>query len=278
MKQKLADQGLTVAGDTPEHFRDFIDSRDQEMGQGDQGRRRPDDEVRGCSGRRYRAALRRCSANCFAGRGSDLKLRAQITSRRLAQGSRIRTTLIGIDRAQRLAAASGITAMPMPAATIWQIASKSFSRARKSQAHAEPGGVSGDMGVQRGRGDQPDEIATRPPRENRPAAGPQVRPARAATSTRRSSLNGIRSIVSGKRVLGGKAKIGRAGRDGVRDVAAFALLDVDRDVRDARARKAASAFGRYSDRPDVLARKRTVALTPLAKRRRDRRASPPHCA
>jgi tripartite-type tricarboxylate transporter receptor subunit TctC len=26
IKQKLADQGLTVAGDTPEQFRDFIDS------------------------------------------------------------------------------------------------------------------------------------------------------------------------------------------------------------------------------------------------------------
>jgi tripartite-type tricarboxylate transporter receptor subunit TctC len=25
VKQKLADQGLTVAGDTPEHFRGFID-------------------------------------------------------------------------------------------------------------------------------------------------------------------------------------------------------------------------------------------------------------
>ena len=30
-------------------------------------------------------------------------------------------------------------------------------------------------------------------------------------------------------------------------------------------RKAASAFGRYSERPDVLARKRTVAFTPRAK-------------
>jgi tripartite-type tricarboxylate transporter receptor subunit TctC len=26
VKAKLADQGLTVAGDTPEHFRGFIDS------------------------------------------------------------------------------------------------------------------------------------------------------------------------------------------------------------------------------------------------------------
>jgi len=26
VKQRLADQGLTVAGDTPEHFRGFIDA------------------------------------------------------------------------------------------------------------------------------------------------------------------------------------------------------------------------------------------------------------
>ncbi len=45
VKEKLADQGLTVVGDTPEHFREFIDDRNREMGQGDQGRRRRDDEV-----------------------------------------------------------------------------------------------------------------------------------------------------------------------------------------------------------------------------------------
>ena len=45
VKEKLAAQGLTVAGDTPEHFRGFIDSRDQEMGEGDQGRRSCDRAV-----------------------------------------------------------------------------------------------------------------------------------------------------------------------------------------------------------------------------------------
>ena len=79
---------------------------------------------------RYVAASRKCSTNSFAGRGSDLKLREQITSLRLAQLSRIRTIAIGIDRAERLAAASGTTATPTSAATIWQIASKSRKRAR----------------------------------------------------------------------------------------------------------------------------------------------------
>ena len=39
VKQKLADQGLTVAGDTPAHFRDYIGSRDPEVGARHQGRR-----------------------------------------------------------------------------------------------------------------------------------------------------------------------------------------------------------------------------------------------
>ena len=78
----------------------------------------------------YAAASRKCSTNSFAGRGSALKLRAQITSLRFAQESLIRIIAIGIDCAHRLAAASGTTATPTPAATIWQIASKSRNRAR----------------------------------------------------------------------------------------------------------------------------------------------------
>ena len=62
--------------------------------------------------------------------GRARQLRAQIVSLRLAQGSRILSIVIGIDRAQRRAAASGTTAMPTSAATIWQIASKSRNRAR----------------------------------------------------------------------------------------------------------------------------------------------------
>ncbi len=32
VKQKLADQGLTVAGDTPEHFRDYIGAETKKWG------------------------------------------------------------------------------------------------------------------------------------------------------------------------------------------------------------------------------------------------------
>ena len=46
VKQKLADQGLTVAGDTPEHFRGYISAEIQEMGEGHQGRRHRGGEVR----------------------------------------------------------------------------------------------------------------------------------------------------------------------------------------------------------------------------------------
>ena len=45
VKEKLASQGAELIGDTPEHFRGFIESRDREMGEGDQGRRRRDGEV-----------------------------------------------------------------------------------------------------------------------------------------------------------------------------------------------------------------------------------------
>ncbi len=45
VKQKLADQGLTLAGDTPEHFRGFIEA-ETKMGEGDKGRRGRDDEVK----------------------------------------------------------------------------------------------------------------------------------------------------------------------------------------------------------------------------------------
>ena len=58
VKQKLADQGLTVAGDTPEHFRDYIGSRDQEVGEGDQGRRPRDDEVTSGCPRRQKSSRR----------------------------------------------------------------------------------------------------------------------------------------------------------------------------------------------------------------------------
>src|SRR5690348_15468800 len=64
------------------------------------------------------AAFRKCSTRSFAGRGRDLKLREQITRRRLAQESRIRIIASGMVCAQRRAAASGTTATPTLAAAI----------------------------------------------------------------------------------------------------------------------------------------------------------------
>ena len=189
VKEKLASQGATLVGDTPEHFRDFIDT---EIGKWakvikDAGVRRRSETVsfgkvtpswfRHRHERRlahfmaghdapfrlltdcYCAALRRCSTNCFAGRGSVLKLRAQITSLRFAQASRIRIIAIGIDCAQRFAAASGTTAMPTSAATIWQIASKSRNRARMRKRTPSRAACLAIWACKRGRIGQPDEIA-----------------------------------------------------------------------------------------------------------------------
>ena len=102
----------------------------------------------------------------------------------------------------------------------------------KPHAGAEPCGVAGDMGVQRARGDQADEIALHhlakidlpPVRQFVLARGDQDQ----AVFAEGYPLDAV-----GQRVFGGEPEIGRAGDDGVRDVAAFALLDVDRDVRDA---------------------------------------------
>ncbi len=106
------------------------------------------------------ADLRRCSASCCAGLGSALESSARRSrASGLAPGILILTTLIFIDRAHRLAATSGITPIPMPAATIWPIASKLLSRARKRRRAPMPRGVPADMGVQRDRADQADEIA-----------------------------------------------------------------------------------------------------------------------
>ena len=46
VKEKLAAQGMTAIGDTPEHFRDFIAERNNEMGESDQGRRGGDERNR----------------------------------------------------------------------------------------------------------------------------------------------------------------------------------------------------------------------------------------
>ena len=264
--QKLADQGLTVAGDTPEHFRDYIGAEIKKMGEGDQGRRHRGDEVKmaraSWSSRPRGAHLRRCSDSCCAGLGNDLKLRAQITSRRLAQGSLILMTLIFIDRAHRFAATSGMTATPMPAATIWPIASKLFSRARNrrrapSRAACALTWVCSAIELIR-------------PTKSRSTTSPKATcrrfassSPRAATSTRRSSLNGIRSILPGSACSAASPRSAEPVRM-ARAISELSRSSTSIEMWGCWLRKAASAFGRYSERPDVLARKRTVAFAPLA--------------
>ena len=64
-------------------------------------------------------------------------------------------------------------------------------------------------------------------------------------------------------MLGRKTEIRGAGRDRRCDIGAFALLDIDIDIR-MLAQEAASAFGRCSDRPEVLASNMHAGATPLA--------------
>ena len=157
VKEKLASQGAELIGDTPEHFRGFIEAEIREMGEGDQGRRRRNRRSSEC--RYMRAALRRCSTSSFAGRGSVLKLRAQIASLRLAQASRILIIAIGIDRAQRLR--GGFRHHRNADAGRHHLADRvEIPQPRpEPQAHAEPRGMLCDVDLQRGRTGQPDEVA-----------------------------------------------------------------------------------------------------------------------
>ena len=139
-------------------------------------------------------------------------------------------TLIFIDRAQRLAATSGITATPMPAATIWPIASKLFSRARKRRRAPSRAACPLTWACS--------AIELIRPTKSRSTTSPKSTcrrfassSPRAATSTRRSSLNGIRSILSGSACSAASPRSAEPVSDGAGDVGAFALLDVDRDVR-----------------------------------------------
>ena len=240
VKQKLADQGLTVAGNTPAQFRDYIGTETQKWARvikaaglataNDVGfqyvtSRRPLQPPTFQRG----AHLRRCSANCCAGLGSARKLRAQITSFRLAQESLILTTLIFIDRAHRFAATSGITPIPMPAATIWPIASKLFSRARKRRRAPSRAACPLIWACS--------AIELISPTKSRFTTSLKSTcrrfassSSRAATSTRRSSLNGIRSILSASACSAASPRSAAPIDDGAGDLGAFAFLDVDRNV------------------------------------------------
>ena len=201
------------------------------MGEGDQGRRRRDREVSVATLRSSAAPLcaQMLHQRCFAGRGSALKLRAQITSLRLAQASRIVIIAIGIDRAQRLAAASGTTAMPTPAATIWQIASKSRNRARTCKRMPSRAACLAIWSCSAVALRQPDEVAVRHLLKiDLAAAGELAAPRRhqhQPVLAEQESLEIVR-----QRMLGGKAEIGRAAGDRRDDIGAFAFLDIEADV------------------------------------------------
>ena len=64
-------------------------------------------------------------------------------------------------------------------------------------------------------------------------------------------------------MFGRKAEIRGAAGNRRGDIGAFALLDVDADVGMLR-KNAASAFGKCSDSPEVVASNCTLARTPLA--------------
>ena len=256
VKEKLADQGLTLAGDTPEHFREFIDAETEEVGQGDQdagvarrsersffnavlGGRVPDDNANRVlsiasapgrvDGSPLCAALRRCSTSCFAGRGSVLKLRAQIASLRLAQGSRILIIAIGIDRAQRLG--GGFRHHGDADLRRHHLADRvEIPQPRpKSQAQAEPRGMSGDMDLKRGGIGQPDEIAVgHLLKIDLAAVGKFVAPRRHQRQPVLAEQEPLDIVRQG--MLGRKAEIGGTGHDRRGDIGAFTLLDIDVDI------------------------------------------------
>ena len=139
-------------------------------------------------------------------------------------------TLIFIDRAHRFAATSGITPIPMPAATIWPIASKLFSRARKRRRAPSRAACPLIWACS--------AIELISPTKSRSTTSLKSTcrrfassSSRAATSTRRSSLNGIRSILSASACSAASPRSAAPVDDGAGDVGAFALLDVDRNAR-----------------------------------------------
>ena len=89
--------------------------------------------------------------------------------------------------------------------------------------------MSADMGVQRDRVDQPDEIALHHFCEiDLPPVRQFVVPRRDQHQTVLAERHPLDIV--GKRVFGGEPEIGRSGDDGAGDLGAFALLDIDRNV------------------------------------------------
>ena len=144
-------------------------------------------------------------------------------------GVLILITLIFIDRAHRFAATSGMTATPMPAATIWPIASKLFSRARNRRRAPSRAACAltwacsaiDEIRPTKSRSTTSPKVDLSPVRQFVPARGDQHQ----TIFAERDPLD-----IVWQRVLGGEPEIGGAGQDGAGDIGAFAFLDVDRDV------------------------------------------------
>ena len=248
VKQKLADQGLTVAGNTPAQFRDYIGSRDPKMGARHQGRRPRHGQV---TSLRLKIASRineTASASAFRTPSVSTRRRFAQVLRQLLRGLGQRPKTPRTDH--ELPVGPGI---PDPDDIDLHRPRASFCRdfrhhanpdaggdhladrietvqpRTKAQARAETGRVSADMGVQRDRTDQADEIALHhfaeidlsPVRQFVVARGDQHQ----TVFAERHPLDIVR-----KRVFGGEPEIGGADDDGAGDFGAFAFLDVDRNV------------------------------------------------
>ena len=237
VKEKLASQGAELIGDSPEHFRGFIDSRNREMGESDQGRRRRDREVASTPlmashAGHHMLPLRRLAQMLHqllrrprqrletAGADREPAVGPGVADPDHRDRHRSRATPRGGFRHHRDADAgrhhlADRVEIPQPRP--------------ESQAQAEPRGVFGDVDLQRGRVGQPDEIATRHLREiDLAAAGKLAAPRRHQHQPVLAERKPLDIVRQG--MLGGKAEIGGAGGDRRGDIGAFALLDIDVDV------------------------------------------------
>ena len=282
VKQKLADQGLTVAGDTPGHFRDYIGSRDPEMGARHQGRRP-------CHGQMTRlpqhqhvvspVSTRRALAQMLGQllRGLGQRPKAPRADHEPPVGPGIPDPDdIDLHRS-RASFCRDFRHHANPDAGGDHLADRieTVQPRTKAQTRAEPRRVSADMGVQRDRADQADEIALHhfteidlpPVRQFVLARGDQHQ----AVFAERDPLDIVR-----KRVFGGEPEIGGAGRDGAGDVGAFAFLDVDRNVR-MRGQKGSQRLRQIFRKPRRVGEEADGGLRAAGKGQPDRRASPRHC-
>ena len=289
VKERLAEQGLTTAGNSPEQFRDFIARETTKWAK----------VIKDAGIQTTRVSAR---LPLFAA-SPDLQhfLSSRFNVARICAGappiaapasaasgnSARRSRAFGWPRnpgsaphrfwstRARSAATSGITPTPMPAATIWPMVSKLFSRARKRRRAPSCAACALTWACS--------AIELIRPTKSRSTTSLKSTcrrfassSSRAVTSTRRSSLNGDSLDIVRKRVFGGEPEIGGAGDDGAGDVDAFALLDVDRNAR-MRGQKGRQRLRQIFRKARGVGEEADGGLRAAGKRRPDRRASPRHC-